>query len=486
MTDRMIIKRINLNSEKLTIKTKLAFGVGATGEGAANWIFAGLTFFFYNQVLNLSGTLTGLAVLIAIIFDAMSDPLMGSISDRFKSRLGRRHPFMFIAPFPTVIAIYLMFFPPEGLSEYALFGWLIFSTIILRLSVTLFAVPHLALGAELSEDYIERSRVMSYNNLFGYMGVIIMHIFVWFLIFPYFTGDKLGQLYQESYTPIAIFCMVLISLCILSSAYFTKDRIPYLKQPSDNDSKIKFIDLFKDIIGAIGNRNYLRLLVGMFFISMLIGTHETLAIYMVTFFWELSAQQIGWLIINNIIGFGFGFIATAKLHQRFDKRLIIVIGVLGLTIFWSAAVNLTLLGFAPENGSWELVTLIICLGSIASASGSILAISVMSALADIVDEHELNTGVRQEGVFYAARTFFSKTSNGIGHVIAGLALDFIEFPTNAVPGEIAHETIFKLGLIDGPFAMIWGLIAAFFYARYKITKESHATIKEKLAMKNAV
>jgi Na+/melibiose symporter-like transporter len=126
------------------------------------------------------------------------------------------------------------------------------------------------------------------------------------------------------------------------------------------------------------------------------------------------------------------------------------------------------------------------LGSIASASGSILAISVMSALADVVDEHELNTGVRQEGVFYAARTFFSKTSNGIGHVIAGLALDFIEFPTNAVPGEIAHETIFKLGLIDGPFAMVWGLIAVFFYARYKITKESHATIKEKLAIKNAI
>ena len=72
MTDRMVIKRINLNSEKLKIKTKLAFGIGATGEGAANWIFAGLTFFFYNQVLNLSGTLTGLAVLIAIIFE--TDP----------------------------------------------------------------------------------------------------------------------------------------------------------------------------------------------------------------------------------------------------------------------------------------------------------------------------------------------------------------------------------------------------------------------------
>ena len=218
---------------------------------------------------------------------------------------------------------------------------------------------------------------------------------------------------------------------------------------------------------------------------MLIGTHETLGIYMGTFFWELSPIQIGWLIINNIIGYAFGFVLTAKLHQRFDKPIVIVATVLGLTIFWSASANIALLGFAPERGSWGLVLMIIGLGSIASACGSILHISVMSALADIADEHELNTGIRQEGVFYAARAFFSKTSNGIGHVIAGVALDFIAFPENAVPGEIPEETIFNLGLIDGPFAMIWGLIAVFFYARYQITKESHSKIKERLAIKNS-
>lgn len=474
-----------MSQNKITVKTKVAFGIGATGEGATNWIFAGLTFFFYNQVLGLSGSLTGLAVLIAIIFDAISDPVIGSISDRFISKLGRRHPFMFAAPFPTVIAIYLMFFPPYELSEYGLFGWLIFSTIMLRLSITLFAVPHLALGAELSDDYFERSRVMSYNNLFGYMGVIIMHIFTWFLIFPFFADEKIGQLYQESYTPIAIFSMILIALCILSSAYFTKDRIPYLKQPSKDESHIKTIDLFKDIVGAISNKNYARLLIGMFFLSMLIGTHETLAIYMGTFFYELSPIQIGWLIINNIIGYAFGFILTAKLHQKFDKPIVIVATVIGLTVFWSASANIVLLGLAPERGSWELVTMIIFFGSFASACGSILHISVMSALADIADEHELITGIRQEGVFYAARSFFSKTSNGIGHVIAGIALDLIAFPENAMPGEVPEKIIFNLGLIDGPFAMIWGLIAAFFYARYKITRESHLKIKERLLLRSS-
>jgi glycoside/pentoside/hexuronide:cation symporter, GPH family len=473
-----------LSAGLLTVKTKLAFGIGATGEAATNWIFSGITFFFYNQVLGLSGSLTGFAVLIAIIFDAVSDPIMGSISDRFKSKLGRRHPFMFFAPFPTVLAICLMFFPPEGLSDYGLFAWLIGTTVVLRISITLFAVPHLALGAELSEDYIERSRVMSYNNLLGYTGVIIMHIFAWFLVFPNFAGEEIGQLNQAAYTPIVIFSTILIALCILSSAYFTKDRIPYLKKPSDDASKIGILDLFQDIAGALSNRNYLRLVVGMFFLTLLIGTHETLAIYMGTFFWELSPQQIGLLVINNILGFAFGFIVTARLHQRFDKPVIMVVSIIMLSIFWSASVNLRLLGLAPENSSTELVLFIIFFGSITSAGGSILNITVMSALADIADEHELNTGIRQEGVFYAARTLFAKTSSGIGHVVAGLALDFIAFPTDSAPGEIPSEIIFQLGLIDGPFAMIWGLIGAFFYARYKITKQSHAKIKAALAIKN--
>ena len=473
-----------MDAEQLTVKTKLAFGIGATGEAATNWIFSGITFFFYNQVLGLSGSLTGFAVLIAIISDAISDPVMGSISDRFKSKWGRRHPFMFFAPFPTVLAICLMFFPPDGLSNYGLFAWLIGTTIILRVSITLFAVPHLALGAELSEDYIERSRVMSYNNLLGYMGVIIMHIFAWFLVFPNFSGQEIGQLNQAAYTPIVIFSTILIAVCILSSAYFTRDRIPYLKQPLDSTPKISPMDLLQDIIGALGNRNYLRLVAGMFFITLLIGTHETLAIYMGTFFWELSPTQIGLLVINNILGFGLGFAITARLHQRFDKPVIMVVSVIVLSIFWSAAVNLRLLGLAPENSSTNLVIFIIFFGSITSVGGSVLNISVMSALADIADEHELNTGVRQEGVFYAARTLFAKTSSGIGHVVAGLALDFINFPTNSKPGEISNETIFHLGLIDGPFAMIWGLIAAFFYARYKITKQSHQIIKADLQIKN--
>lgn len=461
----------------VSIRTKLAFGVGAAGESATNWIFTALTFFYYNQIVGLSGTLTALAVTIGIFSDAITDPLMGSISDRLKSKWGRRHPFMFAAPGPLVLTIYAIFNPPHGLDTVWLFIWFTFFTVAMRVCLTLFAVPHLAMGAELSDDYNQRSRVMSYNNMFAYIGGLIMHAVVWFLVFPNFTD---GQRNQLAYLPIVIFCCILVMTCILASAWNTRDQIPYLKQPPDDGGKFGIKRLFLDMWDAISNRHYVFLLLGFFFLAVTIGTHETLGIYMGTFYWELSPYQIGWLIIGNIVGVTIGFSSTARLHQIFDKRATIVASVICLSLFWSAAVTLRLFDLAPANSTWTLVAFIVFFSCFSSASGSILNISVMSALADIADEHDLKTGRRQEGIFYSARTFFAKTTNGIGHVIAGVALDFIEFPTGAVPGTIDADKIFALGVIDGPFAMVWGLIAACFYSGYRINKSYHFKIQQQL------
>ena len=467
--------------ESVPMRTKLAFGIGASGEAGTLWMFNALTFFFYNQVLGLPPDLAGYAVAIAIVFDAITDPVMGSVSDRFRSKYGRRHPFMFAAPGPILIALFFIFNPPDSVNtDFQLFAWYTAFTIFLRVSLTLFTVPHLALGAELSDDYDERSKVMSYNTLFGYVGVVFMHVFVWFIIFDKFEG---GQRNIDAYFPIVIYASVLIATCILASAWFTKDRIPFLKKPPDDGEKIGFKRLIKDMSGAISNKNYLNLLIGLFFLSVLIGTHETLGLYMVTFFWELTPYQIGFLIINNIIGYVLGFILAARLHRRFDKRATIVFTCLSLSIFWSAAVTLRLLDLAPQNTTWELVIFIICFGAVSSTSGSILHISVMSALADVSDENELKTGMRQEGIYYSARAFFGKASNGIGHLVAGFALTFIGFPENAVPGELSKDMIFNLGIIDGPFAMVWGFIAVFFYYRYGINRKYHAQIQEQLKIK---
>jgi Na+/melibiose symporter-like transporter len=265
-----------------------------------------------------------------------------------------------------------------------------------------------------------------------------------------------------------------------ASAFYTRDQIPNLKQAESRKDKNVAIRFFKDIYAVLKNPNYLYLLLGIFFLSILIGTHETLGLYMYTFYWKLSPIQTGWLILNNVFGYAIGFIVTSKLHQMFDKPIIIVISAILLSVFWSLAVILSLFGLAPEPASWDLVIFIIILGSVAAAGGSILHISVMSALADVCDEHELLTGYRQEGIFYSARSFFAKTSSGIGHVIAGIALDIINFPRGDINAEVTESMLFNLGLLDGPFAMIWGLIAAIFYSGYKITNKYHKEIREKL------
>ena len=317
----------------LKLSTKFAYGVGAVGESSVIWLFSTLAFFFYNQVIGLSGTLAGLAVLIATFFDAISDPLVGSISDNYKSKLGRRHPFMFAAPVPAMICIYFIFTPPDGITDIATFAWFTIFTILLRLSITLYTIPHLALGAELSDDYIERSNVMSFNNVFAYTGVIIMHVYVWFFIFPNIEGYELGQLSRDAYPPIVIFSCILVGIALTSSAYFTKDQIPKLKQPKERKSKNNLFRFFKDIGKVLKNKNYLYLLLGIFFLSILIGTHEVLGLYMYTFYWKLSPIQTGWLILNNVFGYAIGFIVTARLHTIFEKPIIIVLSAITLSFF---------------------------------------------------------------------------------------------------------------------------------------------------------
>ena len=154
----------------LAMRTKLAFGVGASAEAGIHIAFNAFNFLYYNNVLGLSGTLAGLAVTIALVFDAVSDPVVGSISDRWRSKLGRRHPFMYAAAIPMAALFFCIYAPPESLSGFSLFLWLTCFTILLRTALTLYHVPHLALGAELTTDYRERSVVMSYNSIFGVVG----------------------------------------------------------------------------------------------------------------------------------------------------------------------------------------------------------------------------------------------------------------------------------------------------------------------------
>ena len=160
--------------KRLSPGLKLAYASGTITFACKDVVFINFILLYYRQVLGVSGSLTGLALLIAMISDAITDPLMGSFSDRFKSKWGRRHPFMVISAVPLALTFVGLLCPP-ALSEFQLFIWLMAFAIALRTALTVFFIPYLALGAELSEDYLERSSVTTYRTVTGWIVALILY-----------------------------------------------------------------------------------------------------------------------------------------------------------------------------------------------------------------------------------------------------------------------------------------------------------------------
>ncbi len=149
-----------VSNRKLSARTKLAFASGSL-EDAMVLAASAATMIFYNQVMGVSAQLCGTAFLIGSIVDAISDPLVGILSDHVRTRWGRRHPFMLLSAFPLGIFFYLLYQPPSGLTEMQLFYWFSATYVGVHLAKSFYSVPHTALGAELTSDYDERT------SLFG-------------------------------------------------------------------------------------------------------------------------------------------------------------------------------------------------------------------------------------------------------------------------------------------------------------------------------
>ena len=464
-------------TEKLKMRTKLAFGVGTAAEAGCYIAFNTFNFLFYNQVLGLSGTLCGLAVTIALVLDAINDPAIGFLSDRWKSKLGRRHPFMYAAPIPVAIAFYCIYSPPAGLSDLPLFFWFTTFTVLFRYAISLYQVPHLALGAELTSDYHERSIVMSYGSIFGVIGGASAFFFGW----TWFGKVEGGTSNPAAYATLAGVVALISAAIIFLSAYFTRDQIPRLPQPPADQERATVRLFLADSFSCLKNSNYATLLLGLLVLSAMFGTRETLNSYLGLFFWELPEKKMRLFGLASPPAFVISFFLTWRLHRWFEKRDAIM-GAACLSVFAATTpIVLRLMGAFPPNGAPTLMPWLLFFHFLFYLGFSILTISVMSALADIADDHELSTGRRQEGLFFAARTFFGQLASGLGHLLAGLSIDLINFPKGAKPGQVAEEVLFKLGIVDGPIASIPAVIALFFYARYRITKRRHAEIQRELA-----
>ena len=450
----------------LTRRVRWFYGLGAAAYGVKDNGFSYFLMFYYNQVLDLPGSLAGTAILIAMIFDAISDPLVGVWSDNIRTRWGRRHPFMYASALPVAVVYYFLWNPPE-LSQQGLFIFLTVSAILIRFFITLYEIPSTSIVAELTDDYDERTQLLGLRYMFGWYGGLSMAFLMWggFMVTHGIDNPTAFKQYG-ALGAVVMFASIMVSTMGLHR------YIPYLRSnPPRAGGGLR--DLVKNLGATLANRNFLSLFMAGLFAAIGAGVSTNFNAYINTHFWRFTPQQVRWIVAALFASAALAAFLAPVVSRRFDKKRSAV-GIYAISIFFGALpILLRLLGLFPENGSPALYPIMLVHATLDVTLIVMFGIVQSSMLADIVEESQMQTGRREEGLFFAARTFAAKATSGVGAFIAGLALDWIHFPRDAAPGEVPAEVIFDLGLIYGPSLMLLYMLALGAISFYQITRVGH-------------
>ena len=459
---------------QLGVGLKVAYGFGSVAYGVKNGGFDYFLLLFYSQVAGLDARLVGIAITTALIVDAISDPVVGYWSDNLRSRWGRRHPFMYASALPIALSYFLVWNPPEAGSQTELFLYLLVLAVVIRTFVTAYETPCSALAPELTFDYDERSSLLSYRSYFGWTGGNVMTVLMFFFLFPAMATEAIpdGRFNRESYALMGVIGSGLMLASILVCAIGTHRRIPHLMPPPPQ-RHITIPTIFREIYETLSNRSFISLFVASIFSAVASGLAAGLAFYFQTYFWGFTSVEQGVINMSTFIAAAIGFFLAPLVTRRLGKKRGAIL--VGLVAFLGAPlpVVLRLFGPLPENGTdfifWFIfitqtidVGLIVCYG--------ILFASMMS---DLVEQSELHTGRRSEGLFFSAVTFIRKSTQGLGLMAASFVLWLAQFPTGATAGEVGDDALWRLGAWYVPAILFLWLTMVLVISTYRLDREEH-------------
>jgi GPH family glycoside/pentoside/hexuronide:cation symporter len=467
-------------SPRITAGTRRAYGAGGAGYG----VLRNAHYFvlvFYSQVLGLDPGLAGLAVGIGLVFDAITDPLIGYLSDCTRSKWGRRHPWLYASILPLGASFYFLWHPPgfvEG--DTLLFAWLVFCNVSMRTALTMFLVPAYAIVAELTADYDERTRLLtSFHVVYSVFnnGMSVLMYAFW-LVPTEEISD--GIMNSAGYQNAGLFGSVVIVASILVFTIGLRRFIPRLRQyqvdkpPSPGQFFRQVADVFRSTSARV-------VVVGGVLYYAGIGTYVALWVYIYSYFWEFTSEQVSVIVIPMALAALFLPPAMARWAAGREKKTVAITGLLGGMAINVIPISLRLLGFFPENGSEILFWIMLVAGFFETISFLAFDICWRSMIADLTERMELETGRRNEGVICSTITFATKCADALGTLIAGILLSLIAFPTETAVGDVPPDIITKLGLIYGPVVfLIWmGVILSL--SRYRISRSRHQELLELLA-----
>lgn len=477
---------MSATDRRVPVRTKLFYGYGSVAEGIKEAAFKTFLLFYYNQVLGLPGWMGGLAAAVALVFDAITDPIVGSLSDRTHSRFGRRHPYMYASALPMAVSFFALFNPPSGLSELQLFFWLVTFAVLVRGAMTLYSIPSNALVPELTTHYDERTALVGFRFLFGWIGGGTLTLLAYLVFMAPSEAYANGLENPAGYRAWATVGALSIFFAIVVCALGTHREIPRLRAPAADAPALGggWQRFHREFRGALANANYRAIVIAGLFAGVAGAFVDVFGLYLFNFYFELTTQQVALFVPGAALGIGFGVALARPLSTRFDKKSVALALACGSVAIGPIPIFLRISGLGPDNHTRELLALLIGHGAVMTCMGVMTGILIGSMLADTVDQQELATGQRQEGVFAAAIAFTSKSASGVGTLLAGATLDLIGFPrgaAGAVPDATpSPQQIAALGWIVGPGLMILWFFTLRALSRYRLGRDEHRRILDAL------
>jgi len=478
--ERAAFWRESERTGKLPLKTKIIYALGEMPGSHMNSAIGAFLALYYNQILGVSASTISIAMGLALFLDAVSDPVVGTYSDNFKSNLGRRHPLMYAAALPLGIFMALLFSPPAGLGEAAIVAWLACFLILARLTFTFFSVPWSAMTSELTDSYSERSVIVSWRQIVGHSLAALYGFLIFTFIFSESEAFPQGQLNPENYTLFAPLLGTLITTWCLITTHFTRDQIQYSYQRTDSQS-FGLPVLFTSLRSALTNRNFALLLCGCLIAFGVFGVLGFFDMYVNTYFWELKTKDFGVIALFVPIGPLIAVLLVMNFQAHFEKHHGLMFALVGGMITSMVGVTARLSGLFPEYESPFFLPAITCIATINAFFAALTAIMFISMIADLVDDQELKTGQRQEGVFAAGVAFSTKAVGSLGVIVGGFLLEFfVQFPAGQGQTEISEEVLFRLAITDAIVVNSLLLIPAFLISKYTLTRRNFAAVQAAL------
>jgi sugar (glycoside-pentoside-hexuronide) transporter len=408
---------------------------------------------FATDVLGLTPAAMGVAFLISRVVGAASDPIAGFLSDRTRSRLGRRRPWLLALALPLGAVYALLWSPPAALPPASLALWVGACFVLYQAALNFYLMPHDALGAELSDDYHDRNRIFGTRRaVFGAGAVLVFAAVAWL------GAASDASEARDTASVIALGAGAATAVLTLLLCVAIRERADYQGRGAANPFQA---------LGDVWRNEHARLLLAVFFVQQLgIGALTIVAAYYTEY--VLLAPDALPLVLGTVFGVSIACVPLwIALGRRYDKKQLLVA---------SMAIVCVSLGSIFFVGPGDLTALIV-LAAIAGAATSGADVVFPSIQADVIDCDEQRTAQRKEGIYFAAWNFVAKTALGVAGIITGAVLSASGFAPNQAQGESAQLAIRTL--MSGYPLVCYGA-GALLFLRFRLDHATHAAIRAEL------